>query len=90
MKNIPLSTVCRGQYVIVLSNHLYIGRVTDTAGHANLSIDTIWSNAPAKGRIIHSNFCYDIRNFTIIYKSSFPLDYTDLTDILKDHPELLI
>ena len=89
MKNIPLSTVCRGQYVIILSKHLYIGKVIDSPDYAKLSINTIWSNAPARGRIFHSNFT-DAREFTVIFKSSFPLDYTDLADILKDHPELLI
>ena len=87
MKNIPVSTVCRGQYVIVLSNYLYIG-IVDMAGISCLSITATWSNAPSKHATIY--FHVDHRNFTIIYKSSFPLDYTDLSDILKDRPELLI
>ena len=31
MKNIPLSTVCRGQYIVVLSDHLYIASDLQTA-----------------------------------------------------------
>ena len=87
MKNIPVSTVCRDQYVIVFSDYLYIG-IVDMVYASCFSITTTWSNNPIKHSTIY--FHADHRDFAIIYKSSFPLDYTDLPDILKDHPELLI
>lgn len=87
MKNIPVSTVCKNQYVIVLNDYLYVG-VVSMVGVSCFSVTTTWSNDPIKHSTVY--FHINRRNFTIIYKSSFPLDYTDLTDILEDHPELLI
>lgn len=93
MKNIPLSSVCYNQYVMVYCHvYLYIGKVTVPQHGADLSIETIWTNHPStpEGKITRSNFYNKYSKFQIFYKSSFPLDYDDLQDILQDYPELLI
>lgn len=93
MKNIPLSSVCYSQYVMIYCHvYLYIGKVTVPQHGADLSIETIWTNHPSTPgcKITRSNFYNKYSKFQVFYKSSFPLGYTDLADILKDYPELLI
>lgn len=93
MKNIPTSSVHCGQYVMVLrNNYLYIGQATHKNQAADLSISVNWTNKPAleTGHITHANFYLQDKNFQIFYKSSFPLDYVDLVDILQNDPELLL